>query len=706
MTTQTIPDLSLLVAPRSVALVGASDKVSSIGGRATDNLLHHSRLEGPVYLVNPYQDTVAGIKCWPDIAALPEVPDVVVVAVPAASVLPVIEQSESRGVRFAIVLSSGFAEEGDAGRVLEEQMTAIAARSGMRIYGPNCPGLCNMNRRVGLTFSPAFKDDLLGGPIGLATQGGGLGRNIVQAQDKGAGVGLWCSPGNEADLQVADFIAYMTQVPEIKVILALMEGIKSGPRFVQAAQQAARAGKPLVVLKVGRSDYGVKAAQSHTASLTGSAEVNSTVFRQLGAVEVHDVDELVDTGWLLSRGRAKGDAIAVWSASGGTTALTADMVGTHGLRLAEFSPETLARLAQLLPSYAAINNPMDTTTAILSDDTLVESTLRAVCDDPGVSAVLLPLSIDYGAVTHRLAESVVRVQENSPVPIIPIWMSMRIGSAYSVYADAGMAPIHGLEKAVRAVGRWLSYRNCVSQNSGSSVTTFEPALLSRPALAGPGSTLSEPHAKAALAACGLPVPAFRVASSAVEAAAALTEVGAPAAMKIASPDILHKSEVGGVLLGVTNPDEAADAFQKMTQCVAQAAPAARIEGVLVERMAPHPGVELIIGLSRDPVFGPMITCGLGGLDAELFRDVSRRMLPLDREQAEGMLAETRSYALLVGSRGRPRRDIDSVVSLLVKLSENFLQEEWFELELNPVWVGASGEGVLLLDAVLVEGVHA
>ncbi|WOB06155.1 CoA-binding protein [Piscinibacter gummiphilus] len=280
----TLPDLSLLCSPRSVALVGASDDPGSIGGRALINLLKHSDFKGEVMLVNPKRESVAGMRCWPDIASLPSTPDLVLVSVPAVHVNPALRQAAARGVRFAIVYTSGFGEAGPAGKALEDEMRSIVVSSSLRVYGPNCPGLCNINERLGFTFSPSFQYDLRRGPIGLATQGGGLGRNVLQAMDRGLGIGLWCSSGNEVDLQVSDFIAHMADADGIEVIVTLIEGIKDGRKFVRAVQRAAANGKPVIALKVGRSAYGQKAAMSHTGSLTGLAEVNSALFRQLGVI--------------------------------------------------------------------------------------------------------------------------------------------------------------------------------------------------------------------------------------------------------------------------------------------------------------------------------------------------------------------------------------------------------------------------------------
>lgn len=696
-------DLHLLFSPRSIAIVGASDKPDSIGARTVENLCDHSRFGGEVYFVTPSRPSLRGRPCYATVKDLPATPDVVMVVVPAAAAMAVLEDSAARGVKFAVVLSSGFGEAGEAGQRLEARMRAIVAESGMRIYGPNCPGVCNVNARLGLTFSPSFRHDLKPGPIGIATQGGGLGRNIMQAMDRGIGVAMWSSSGNEADLQVADFIGYMAEAPDIRVIVTLVEGIKDGAKFVAAVQKAARAGKPVVALKVGRSEYGQRAAASHTASITGSAEVNAAAFRQLGVIEVDDIDELVDVAWLLARQPPPlQQDIAIYCSSGGAAALTADIVGQQGVRLAEFSPATTQVLSELLPAYAGIQNPVDTTTVVLSNRDIVDATLLAVCRDPGVSLVLFPVTIDYGDTTLRMAETVVRVQQQSPVPILPVWMSDRIGSSFPLYGDAGIVPSKSVGKAVKAVRRWLDFGRWQRQ---AHRLDWQPwPTLGRPVpTGGMPLRLSESQAKAWLAGAGIPVPGSGMAASRDEAVALARRIGFPVVAKVASADITHKSDVGGVRVGLADEAAVAEAWDGIHAAVREKAPGARIEGLLIERMAGAGGVEVLVGVSRDPVFGHLLTVGLGGVFVEVFKDVARRLLPLQREEAEAMLRETRSFVLLDGARGRPKADVAALVELLMKVSDfvGAHADRIDEIDLNPVWVGPAGQGVLALDAVIV-----
>ncbi|MCR0985668.1 acetate--CoA ligase family protein [Roseomonas populi] len=688
-------DLGPLFDPRSVVLVGASERAASVGGRTLANIVDHSDFRGTLHLVNATRPEVRGLPCHRRVADLPSAPELAVIAVPAAGVMEALRECASIGVKVCVILTSGFGETGEEGRAAEAEMKALAQSTGMRLYGPNCPGVTNINKRLGFTFSPAFKDDLRPGPIGLATQGGGLGRNLMQAMERGAGFALWCSTGNEVDLQVADFIHYMAGAPDVRVIGTILEGIKDGPRFLAAARAAAEAGKPIVALKVGRSEYGMRAAASHTASLTGSAEVNSAAFRQMGIIEVDDVDELVDVASLLARGRpGRGARIAVFGSSGGACALAADMVGQAGIVLAEFAPETTAVLAEKLPSFAALGNPVDTTTVTLTNPAVIEETLAAVANDPAVSLVMLPMPLDYGPVSLTVAERMAAAQRLSPVPLVPVWMSERTGAAYRHFAEAGMVPIRSLRNAARAFRRFI--------DRGAWEAGTMPRGLGAGLPDGPTRTLSEAEGKAVLRAAGLAVPEGEIARSAAEAAEIASRLGLPVAVKIASADILHKSDIGGVALGLRTAEEAGAAFEAVARAARAHHPEARIDGVLVERMAPSGGQEVLLSVSRDPVLGQVMTCGLGGIHVELLRDLSRRLLPVDAAEAARMLRDLRGFPLLQGLRGAAPCDLEALCAAMAAISAlvEARPGEFEEIEINPLRVGAAGEGAWALDAVV------
>jgi acyl-CoA synthetase (NDP forming) len=588
---------------------------------------------------------------------------------------------------------------GEAGRLAEADMARIATESGMRIYGPNCPGLCNLNKRLGFMFSPSFKVDQLPGPIGLATQGGGIGRCFIQGLERGVGVGLWASTGNEVDLTVADFIRYMADADDISVIATAMEGIKDGNKFTDAALYAAERGKPVIALKVGRSDYGAKAVASHTGAISGTAEVTSAVFRQVGVVEVDDIDELIDTASLFARKRPTGaEKVAVYGFSGGACAMSADAIGEAQLELAAFSPETKSRLVAILPDYAATDNPVDATSDVLSNSKISYESLKATADDPSVGVIFFPFPCDYAELTDAIAHDIVRVQSEIEIPIVASWMSDRLGSGYQTLVQGGIVPNRSVRRASKAIRRWID-RGRWEQNFRKG---WRPMGRAQSAASQTTISYSEYHAKELLRGSGIAVPDGALASTVEEAVAIAARIGFPVVAKVSSAAITHKSDIGGVVVGIKDAEALRDAYVRLLSTGRQAA-GKSLDGLLIEKMAASGGIEVLVGVSRDLIFGPFLTFGLGGIYVELFKDVSRRLLPLTRHMALEMIQEPKVARLLKGLRGRPPADISALADLLVGVSDFVTHhaDAILELELNPVWVGLEGQGVRALDAVLV-----
>ncbi|MBV7483570.1 acetate--CoA ligase family protein [Bordetella sp. BOR01] len=696
-------DLARFINPVNVAVVGASGRPSSQGGRLYENLVHHSRIQGKVYAVNPAYTQIGDAPCWPSVRELPDdAIDVALVIVNATRVLDTLRQCAERKIPYAIVMSSGFSEAGEAGRALEQDIAQLCRDTGLHVYGPNCPGFVNVRDRVGMTFSPAFRHDLNAGSIGLATQGGGLGRNLLQGLAHGEGVGLWFSAGNEVDLEIPDFVACMAQDPQIKVIGLLMEGIKDGRRLTVALEMARQRGKPVVVLKIGHSEAGIRAAQSHTASIAGSAAINSAVFRQFGAIEVDDLDQLLAVARLLALGSPKpGTGLGIYTFSGGTAALTTDIAGMANLPMAVFTDQTNAKLKSLLPDFANIANPVDTTADILRDQDAANECLRVICNDPNVGAVLFPIPMDYGEVTDGIAQSIIEVSKSAPVPIIPVWMSRRMGGGFQLLEQHGLQPFLSVSGAIAALSRiWPP-----SGKPSAAASAHQPTVAGASVPAGHAcgrQQTSEAQAKALLRQAGLPMPRNEIATSARQAAAAAAGLGFPVVMKIVSPDIAHKTECGGVRLDINSEAAAAAAFDSIRAAVQQAAPHARIDGVLVEAMLPAGGHEVLVGVHRDTAFGLVLTFGLGGIFVETLRDAAHRLIPLQRQDAHDLIREIRNAAILQGVRGQPPGDLSALEDLILKVSA-FAEshaDTLLELELNPVWVGPAGQGAVPLDALI------
>ncbi len=698
------PDLSRLVRPRNIVVVGGSQRPNTEGAFLLDNLARHSKLLGEVYVVNPSMPDCGVFQCWPSLAALPEGPiDVALVIVRASLVLDVLRDCARRQIPFAIVMSSGFAETGQEGKTIEAEIAALCAETGLRVYGPNCPGLTNMRDRIGMTFSTAFAADAANvGPIGLVTQGGGAGRSVIQGFANGPGAGLWFSGGNELDLGAPDFIAHLAMDPAIEVIAVVLEGIRHGKRLIAALELARANGKPVVALKVGRSEYGVRAAQSHTGSIAGAAEINKAVFRQFGVVEVDDLDELVAvTRLLAARRRPASASLAILTFSGGAAAMAADHTGIQGLQLAEFTPQTLAHLKAALPAFAAIQNPVDVTSeAVKSIDALV-SCLCAVAADPHVGAVLVPVPADYGEATERIAQAIIDAAANALTPIIPVWMSRRQGAGFDLLERHGLAPFTSLSKAIAAIRKAVPRAALPPAGQARAVAAEVPAHAAGVADIAL-TACNEATAKRMLRDADIPVPAGILAGSAKEAAEIAARLGFPVAMKVASAQILHKTEVDGVRLGIASQEQAAAAYASILERVGALRPDARIDGILVEKMFHDGGREMLVGIHTDEAFGRVMTVGLGGIFVELMKDVSHRVLPIRQADALEMIGELRYGAYLGEFRGHAPADVEALADLLGRISEFAMNHpEIQEAEFNPVWVGPKGEGAFALDALIL-----
>ena len=690
-------ELTALVDPRSIVIVGASEKPSA-GFRAARNILDYSTFDGRLYFVNPLESSVFGHSCWPSIDALPEDGiDVALLLVPAEEVPLAVRACVARKVRFVIIWSPGFAETDNQGIEVEQSLrSAIAGNT--RLYGPNSPGVSNLRLPLGLTPSAVFSNTRLPGPIGLVSQGGGLGRCFIESMARQVGTSVWLSAGNEVDLEISDFIAHLAHDQDITAIAAIIEGVRDGPRFLRALQTARAAGKPVIILKMGRSQGGIQAARSHTAAMAGMAAVNSAIFEQFGAVEVDDIDELIDTSALLARRKAPvSGGVFVFSFSGGTNGLCADRIAEDGLFLTQLRDETIAALRALLPRYAVVANPIDLSAEILSRPELVSACLRLVLDDPATDTLLAPIPMEYGEVTATLAAGLVEAQRSTQKLVVPVWMTDMPGEGLRILETGKLLPFRSVGKATKAISRLARFDAPRTHgDAGRTKCVADVHGLAHP----PKGVLNEVEAKAFLRRYGIGSPDGRLARSRDEAVAIAASLAAPVAVKAASRAIAHKTDIGGVVLDVRTQEQLESAFDRVVDAVGGLG---KVDGILIERMAPAGRLEVIVGVHRDSTFGPILTFGLGGIFVELLGDTVHRLLPIDRAEALRMLKAIRGARLLEGLRGSPGRDIDALCDMLVRLSDLVADcgDCVREIDLNPVWVGAQGEGVMALDALLV-----
>jgi acetate---CoA ligase (ADP-forming) len=725
---RTFADISHLVRPNRVAVVGASDRPGSLGYSTYNNVRNNSVIPGGAVPVNPRYQTVLGDRCYPRVGDVPGDPiDVAIILLTADLVLEAVKDCATAGVRHLVVLSSGFSETGAAGREQQEEMVRLARASGMRVYGPNSPGLANVADRVLLSMSPVAGSDVTSGPVGLVTQGGGIGRALMQWMDRGLGIGLWCSPGNEADLDIADFVQHMVEDERIRVIGAVVEGFSEGRKFLDAARRARAAGKPIVILKIGRSAYGQKTAASHTASIAGNDAVASAVFGQYGVVRVDDVDELGEALSVFSNALAvTGRDVTrtcVYSFSGGTASLAADLVGSAGLTLATFEPATLAALIARAPAFGFVDNPVDLTTKVFTDGDLNRSVFKLICDDPNVGSVLFAVPADYGQDTVDVCADAVEIARSTGTLLIPVWMSPRHGGGYQVLQAAGLTPIDGVYRAVQALRRFAEWRDgapdapaggapgpqAEGQQAEGQQAEGQQAEEQRPAESTSDRALSYTQAKRLLSAAGVRAPLESFATSAEQAAEAVDRIGTAVAMKLSAPGLIHKTEVGGVRVGVRGGAEAAAAFEEMTSPGRLARFGLVADGVFVQEMLAE-GLDLLVSAHGDEVFGPVLTIGAGGVDAEIDRDVAHLAIPFDDRELVQALRALRLWPHLAGFRGRPGCDLAVLARAAQGIADAYISESSSvaEIEVNPlrVVVTEAGTTCSALDIVALRRLPA
>jgi len=696
--------LDSFFAPDSIALIGASRDLEKIPGRLL-SMLRKNEFPGRLYPVNPNYGDIDGLKCYPSIAAIGQPIDLAIVIIPARAVLEALQQCAAAGVRNAVVISSGFAEEGGDSAAMQDAIAALAKATGMRISGPNAEGFYSEVQRVAATFSPTV-DVKPGEPrllatrrrIGIVAQSGGIGFAIYhRARALGVALSYVVSAGNESDLGAGEFLDYMVQDASTDVILLFIEGIRDVEKFLAAARRAAETGKPVIVTKVGRSGAGERAAASHTASMAGWSAAYDAVFAKYGFIISNDLDEAVTIAALLaSNPMPRGDRVAVLTVSGGAGIWGADTVALQGLQVPELSAPIQAEIRTLLPSYGAAGNPIDVTAQGVHSGGLQRSIdLLDVSDEVDAILVVLSLSSDT-RMPFKLAElKPVIDAQNKPI----VFYSYTLPSLFArqQLAASGVVVLSGLTHvgvAMRQMVQRAKFRLTPPVEAAAPPRNLSAHLTS--------ATLSEFDGKSLLRDAGMALPDEVLVSEKGALDAAIARVGLPLVMKIQSRDIPHKSEIGGVRVNLATKGEAFAAYQMLLDNARRHRPDAAIQGVLVSPMAKK-GVEIIIGTLCDATFGPMIMVGLGGITTELFRDVIYRPAPLGAAEASAMLDELRAAALLRGFRGAPVADIAALSQLIAQLSMVAAQyrEQISEIEINPVLVHPAGHGVTIVDALVV-----
>jgi len=707
----TAEELRSFFYPRSVAIVGASNNPESIGGRPVKYLAGNG-YQGKIYPVNPKYSEIAGFKCYPSVADIPGEVDLAIVAVSAQLLLASLAECGAKGVKNAVIFTSGFAEAGEEGKQLQERLGALAKNSGMRICGPNCFGTVNLPGQLVASFSPVFEQTgYKTGPVGLVSQSGALGHGLfTMASEAGLGFSYVISSGNEVDLTVADYLGFMIEDPVTRVIMIYLEGWRDGAEFFNLAQQAFMQDKPILVLKVGRTDVGAKAAISHTASLTGSHAVYEALFRQTGVLIANDMSDLVDMAIAFVPGKIPtGNGLAVVTASGGAGILMADHAEDHGLVLPELSGLTREELLKIIPPFGSAMNPVDVTGQVLQDTTLFRRTMNILLTDPGIHMVTVMLSTATGQLAQRLAADIAAVATSTKKPVAVTWSGAKglAPEARQLLKDQGVPCYDTPGQTARALGALVRYGQFRRKKRGNAATDAD--IIRQTAVDTgwlqeiPSRTLTERQSKKMLQSYGIPVTREDLVTTFEEAGDLAEKLGFPVCVKVESKDIAHKTEARAIRLNLSTREEAEAAFLEVTANARSFSPTAEIKGAVVQEMVGK-GIEVILGVNNDSPFGPMIMFGLGGIFVEILKDVSCRIAPLTREDAAEMISEIKGYPLLQGVRGGPPADMDALEDTLLKLSKLAvdLRGEIEELDINPLIVLPRGQGVKAADALVIK----
>ena len=689
--------LDPMLRPKSVAVIGASDDATRIGGRPIAYMLQQG-FAGAIWPVNPKRDTVQGLKAYASPAALPSAPDVAIIAVPGDNAREAIDALGAKGCRAAIVFTAGFAEVGEEGAAAQDALVATARRHGMRILGPNCLGL--FNQAVGFypRFSTSFEQGWpRPGVIGIASQSGAYGTHMFAlARARGLGTPVCITTGNEADVSLGEVIGWMAQAPEVQVICAYAEGIRESTRFIAALDLARRNRKPIVLMKVGRSALGTAAAQSHTASIAGDDAVTQAVLDEFGVVRARTTEEMLDIAYAATkRIYPAGNTLGVLTVSGGAGVLISDAAEQIGFAMPEMPQDAQARLKSLV-SFCAPRNPVDCTAQAVNDMQLVGKFATETAVAGGYSSILNFFTQVGGSTTmaDKLRAQLGAVRAAHPdrlwalsVIAPPERIAGYEADGFLVFEDPTRAVV-----ALHAMGRYGDSFARAAEAEGEVVVRHVTL---------PDTTPDEAEAKRILADAGIRAVPEAACATVESAIAAARRIGYPVVAKILSPDILHKSEIGGVLLDIANEAALREAFATLMARGAERAPGARLDGILVARQIKG-ATEIAMGILQDPVFGPVAMVGLGGVFIEVLKDVAFRRCPFDAEEATRMIRSLRGFPLLDGARGRPKGDVKALAAALSNLSmfATGAGPRLRSVDVNPVLVLAEGQGIYAADAVL------
>jgi len=694
-------DLTPFFSPSGVAIIGASTNPRKLSHGILKNMTQYG-YQGGIYPVNPKADVILGLKAYQDVTAVPDPVDLAVIVLPVGMTPSTLRACGERGIKAAIIISGGFREVGESGAAVEEECRQIAQSYSMRLIGPNCVGTLDLTTGLNTTFIEGVPAT---GSIGFLSQSGAVCGGVVDyIANKQIGFSHFASLGNELDVDETDMIAFFGKHPQVRVIAAYIEGIQDGEKFLRVASQVSRS-KPIVLLKAGRTDAGAKAVSSHTGSLAGAYTAYQAAFQQAGVIEVQDMSSLFDVAWAFScQELPSGNRVAIFTNAGGPAAIASDSLASNGLELAEITSEKQEILAEKLNPSAQVNNPVDMLGGAEPED--FSHCLSTLLEDDHVD-IFLPILVPQSLVNPGdVARAIVKNADKTVKTVLACMVGEQsLATARSVLHENRVPMNVFPDVPGKVLGAMIHYKDWLTKGMQEYTQPGIPDDGKQKTMSqlsnAKNLALGEAETRPILSAYGLDLIEGGLAGNVQEAVEIARKMGFPVAIKVVSPQILHKSDMGGIALGLKSAEAVRDAIDCMRARISTAAADAEIQGFLVEKMAPE-GLEVIVGMRRDPAFGPLMMFGLGGVFVELFKDVGFGIAPLTQGQAHDMIHTTKAGQLLLGYRGGPVYDRDAVVEAIRCLGQLALDFPVIsEVEINPLLVLPEGQGAKVLDARII-----
>lgn len=696
-------DLERVLNPRSIAIVGASTRAGSFGERVLNNL---AGFDGTIHLINPKLEAIGGLRCFASLSALPEVPDLAVVCVPREAAEEVVLEAAKLKLGGVMLFASGYAETGKPDRIAQQaRLSQIAAESGLRILGPNCLGFANYARGARITFSeyPAPRP-LRTASIGIASQSGALSQSLAQSIETNISVSHAFSAGNQADVDVADLVAYLAEDDACKSIVCVFEGMSHPQRLIEAAGLAWKNGKPLLVHKIATGSLGAEAAVSHTGSLAGSDAAYRAAFERAGVILIDDFEALMEAAAFFAKAPPpKARGVAVVATSGGAAIMAADKAEEHGVEMPQPSAAATAVLLEHIPDFGSARNPCDVTAQVVNNPLSLGACGEALMSEVHYGAIVMPQPVAFEFHTPRI-EALGKLSRDHGKITCNVLVSQWLQGPAAKEAEANehVALFRSMDRCFATIAAWHKYHErrsagerVYTRTSGTSAASAASALIGRAT----ASTLAEREAKAVLAEYGVPVVEERLVQTEAEAVAAAEKAGYPVVLKVESPDLPHKTEAGVVKLNLRDATQVRDGYRLVMGNAQKVSPPPRITGVLVQPMIP-PGVEIMVGARVDPLLGPLVVAGLGGIMVELMKDTAIEIAPVTRAEARAMLLRLKGAKLLNGFRGSRPVDVDKLADIVCRLSEFAADQSHLiaELDVNPLI--CSAERIVAVDALI------